>query len=158
MIDRLTLAALARAVTVGHLVVRLPNGSTKTLTGSADGPEAEITLVRPGALGRALAGGVLGLLDAYMSGVIETTDLAGFLHMAASNQQRWAEQHPRLYAAGRTASKARSHGPSRVDTMAGHYNLGNEFYASWLDPSMTYSAARFSDGDDLAAARSESVV
>jgi cyclopropane-fatty-acyl-phospholipid synthase len=26
-----------------------------------------------------------------------------------------------------------------------HYDLGNEFYSSWLDPSMTYSSAKFED-------------
>jgi cyclopropane-fatty-acyl-phospholipid synthase len=30
--------------------------------------------------------------------------------------------------------------------IARHYDLGNDFYALWLDPSMTYSSARF-DGD-----------
>ena len=27
--------------------------------------------------------------------------------------------------------------------MVEHYHLGNDFYAAWLDPSMTYSSARF---------------
>ena len=30
--------------------------------------------------------------------------------------------------------------------IASHYDLGNDFYALWLDPTMTYSSARF-DGD-----------
>ena len=38
-----------------------------------------------------------------------------------------------------------------VDTsrrnIAEHYDLGNEFYRLWLDPSMTYSSARFDGGD-----------
>lgn len=28
-----------------------------------------------------------------------------------------------------------------------HYDVGNEFYQLWLDPSMTYSSALFEDGD-----------
>lgn len=31
--------------------------------------------------------------------------------------------------------------------MTDHYNLGNEFYESWLDPTMTYSSARFERPD-----------
>jgi cyclopropane-fatty-acyl-phospholipid synthase len=35
-----------------------------------------------------------------------------------------------------------------------HYDLGNAFYAAWLDPTMTYSAAIFDDGvNDLSAAQ-----
>ena len=39
------------------------------------------------------------------------------------------------------------------ENIAAHYDLGNDFYAEWLDPSMTYSSARFAPGDDLEAAQ-----
>ncbi|HEX7278718.1 MAG TPA: cyclopropane-fatty-acyl-phospholipid synthase family protein [Solirubrobacterales bacterium] len=35
----------------------------------------------------------------------------------------------------------------------GHYDVGNEFYALWLDPSRTYSCALWGEGDDLEAAQ-----
>src|SRR4029453_13612977 len=41
--------------------------------------------------------------------------------------------------------------------IAAHYDLGNDFYAAWLDPSMTYSSARFAPGDDLEAAQRRKV-
>ncbi|UXN73089.1 class I SAM-dependent methyltransferase [Devosia sp. A8/3-2] len=31
--------------------------------------------------------------------------------------------------------------------IAEHYDLGNDFYGMWLDPSMTYSSAVFTSGD-----------
>jgi cyclopropane-fatty-acyl-phospholipid synthase len=31
--------------------------------------------------------------------------------------------------------------------IAAHYDLGNDFYAAWLDPTMTYSSARFAAPD-----------
>jgi cyclopropane-fatty-acyl-phospholipid synthase len=34
-----------------------------------------------------------------------------------------------------------------------HYDLGNDFYAAWLDPTMSYSSARFGESDDLEAAQ-----
>jgi cyclopropane-fatty-acyl-phospholipid synthase len=43
------------------------------------------------------------------------------------------------------------------DNIAAHYDLGNDFYAEWLDPSMTYSSARFAAGDDLEAAQHRKV-
>ena len=35
------------------------------------------------------------------------------------------------------------------ENIAAHYDLGNDFYAEWVDPSMTYSSARFAPGDSL---------
>ena len=38
--------------------------------------------------------------------------------------------------------------------IAAHYDLGNDFYSAWLDPTMTYSSARFADpGDTLETAQ-----
>lgn len=34
-----------------------------------------------------------------------------------------------------------------------HYDVGNDFWASWLDPAMVYSGALWEPGDDLAAAQ-----
>jgi cyclopropane-fatty-acyl-phospholipid synthase len=45
-----------------------------------------------------------------------------------------------------TRSKARNN-------VEAHYDLGNDFYAAWLDQGMTYSSAVFADGDDLDAAQ-----
>lgn len=44
-------------------------------------------------------------------------------------------------------------GATAVSTMVDHYNLGNEFYSAWLDPSMSYSSAVFRAGDDLESAQ-----
>ena len=38
-----------------------------------------------------------------------------------------------------------------------HYDLGNDFYAAWLDPGLTYSSAVFAPGDDLEAAQARKV-
>lgn len=34
-----------------------------------------------------------------------------------------------------------------------HYDVGNDFWATWLDPAMVYSGALWEPGDDLAAAQ-----
>jgi cyclopropane-fatty-acyl-phospholipid synthase len=39
------------------------------------------------------------------------------------------------------------------ENIAAHYDLGNDFYREWLDPTMSYSSARFAPGDDLEAAQ-----
>src|SRR5712671_4640805 len=39
------------------------------------------------------------------------------------------------------------------DAIAHHYDVGNDFYAMWLDPTMTYSCALWDDAADLHAAQ-----
>jgi len=38
---------------------------------------------------------------------------------------------------------ARTPRQARAKNIAAHYDLGNEFYGQWLDPTMTYSSAYF---------------
>jgi cyclopropane-fatty-acyl-phospholipid synthase len=42
------------------------------------------------------------------------------------------------------AHRLRDNAPRQArDNIAAHYDLGNDFYAAWLDEGMTYSSARF---------------
>ena len=43
------------------------------------------------------------------------------------------------------------------ENIAAHYDLGNDFYAQWLDPTMSYSSAMFDAGEDLEAAQRRKV-
>ena len=47
------------------------------------------------------------------------------------------------WLAHRAARQRAAPGPAR--NIAHHYDLGNDFYAAWLDPGMTYSSAIFAD-------------
>ncbi|HWU92736.1 MAG TPA: cyclopropane-fatty-acyl-phospholipid synthase family protein, partial [Sphingomicrobium sp.] len=53
------------------------------------------------------------------------------------------------------AHRLRDNAPAKARAnIAAHYDLGNDFYAAWLDATMTYSSARFgSAGDSLEAAQ-----
>jgi cyclopropane-fatty-acyl-phospholipid synthase len=52
------------------------------------------------------------------------------------------------------AHRLRDNGPTQArENIAAHYDLGNDFYAAWLDLSMTYSSARFGPGDTLEQAQ-----
>lgn len=153
MKDRIALQVLGRTITTGRLDVTFGDGSNTVLDGDATGPQASVTLYTDGVISGALTGGALGLLEAYMDHEFETDDLAAFLHFAAANQQAWVAHRPRLYRLGRWASRWRPTRTTNVDTIAGHYNLGNDFYAKWLDPSMTYSSARFDEATELGEAQ-----
>ena len=82
---RIAMAAAAR-VTVGHLVVVLPDGETRTFGESAAEPAAEIHIHDQDALVRLLVGGETGGGEAYMDGLWSSPDLAGLLRWAALNR------------------------------------------------------------------------
>lgn len=143
-----------------HLIVQLPSGYRVACGDPAAGVFAEWRLNRWNALLRLGGSGALGFAEGYVNKEWETPDLRALLDVLA----RAFDQIGVAQARG---------GPSRVigqvqhwlnaNTRSGskrniafHYDLGNAFYALWLDKSMTYSAACFSAPDqNLDAAQAE---
>jgi cyclopropane-fatty-acyl-phospholipid synthase len=97
---------------------------------------------------RILFGGSIGAAEAYMEGLWSADDLTTVMRILALNQKAFADMEKglarltaplyRLYHSARKNTKA----GSRKNIMA-HYDLGNDFYALFLDKTMTYSCAIF---------------
>ncbi|MCG2576985.1 cyclopropane-fatty-acyl-phospholipid synthase family protein [Dechloromonas sp. XY25] len=148
--DTSTVFSLLEKLTRGLLEVRLPNG-TSALFGNG---ERGITLqVHDEAMfGRVLARGDIGLAEAYLDGQWDSSDITGLLALLARNRDVLARA---VYGSWRQLLAARlrhwfnrnSRTGSKRNIMA-HYDLGNDFYRLWLDPSMSYSAALYRPQDD----------
>jgi cyclopropane-fatty-acyl-phospholipid synthase len=129
----------------GALAVRTPEGVRVANPGNGAGPQAELILHRWRALRRLLFGGDLGFSEAYLDGDWDSPDLAAFIELAARNQAI-ADLHSEGTLLSRTlrrvrhAARANTNRTARRNVEA-HYDLGNEFYAAWLDRGMTYSSA-----------------
>lgn len=147
---------LRRLVREGTLHVTL-EGSSFDVVGSSAGPEASITIAQAEMVTRrVLRSGGVGFAEAFIDGLWDTPDLAALLELAASNHDR-RRRSATWETAMRTSRTAWDRlrgtvGSSAVRTMVEHYDLGNEFYAAWLDPSMSYSSGIFTNGADLEAA------
>lgn len=147
-----------RRVRCGSVVVRWPDGRVRTYAGPLDGPAAEIRVHDGRAVFRALLGGSIGLADAYVEGQWDTPDLLAVLRFATANldahESRIAGSAPAVWWHRLLhALRANTRTGAKKNILA-HYDLGNEFYAAWLDPDMTYSCALF-DGSqtDLSQAQ-----
>jgi cyclopropane-fatty-acyl-phospholipid synthase len=119
--------------------------------GGDRGLEARWTLARWRAAGRVLLRGDLGFAAGYLTGDWTTPDLAALLTGLAANYDRVTERLKglKLLGLGQTLAHALNHNSragARRNILA-HYDLGNDFYSSWLDPSMTYSSALFETGE-----------
>lgn len=130
----------------GSANVSLPDGRTLTF-GDADGPQVDFTIKDYRFARRVLSSGDIGFAEGLMAGEWESNDLSALLTLLASNVERFM----RLLEGGpigkalhwlRHLSNANTKSGARRNILA-HYDLGNEFYSSWLDASMTYSSARF---------------
>ncbi|MCX7357761.1 MAG: cyclopropane-fatty-acyl-phospholipid synthase [Alphaproteobacteria bacterium] len=153
IVARLKAPASAKAVLMGLLqvkggtpIVTLPNGRVLAF-GDGTAPHVDFRINSYSFAKRVLANGDIGFAEGVMAGEWESNDLSALLTLLASNIERFT----RLMEGGpigkalqwlRHRSNANSRSGSRRNILA-HYDLGNEFYSSWLDPSMTYSSARF---------------
>ncbi len=146
---RALLARVLGRIGVGTLTVVLPGGTRARHVGAAAGPEAVLVLHRWRALRRLLTGGDIGFAEAYLDQDWSSPDPVALLELAARNMARipGAEGGTlpvRLWHRLRHLARSNSRAGSRRNIMA-HYDLGNDFYAQWLDPGMSYSSGIYAD-------------
>ena len=143
--------AFAGRLEKGALDVFMPDGRHFRFGGAAPGPQAAMMVKDLGFAKRLLGGGDLGIAEAYLRNEWETPDLTRFLQLFCANQPliaRMLEGKPLvrlLQMAGHWLNRNTRAGARR--NIHAHYDLGNEFYASWLDPGMTYSSALYLGGE-----------
>jgi cyclopropane-fatty-acyl-phospholipid synthase len=131
----------------GTLTIVLPSGVTITHRGGQPGPDAMLVLHRWRALRRMVLGGSLGLARAYMDDDCRTPDIKALLDFGMKNEASLVKSPPegrrtRIVERLRLLRRANTKRGSRRN-IAAHYDLGNAFYAHWLDRGMNYSSALF---------------
>ncbi|MBX3478119.1 MAG: class I SAM-dependent methyltransferase [Brevundimonas sp.] len=140
------LVRLGRLWGRGRLDVVLPGGGRWRL-GREARPHAVWRVRRWRALARMVGRGDIGFAEGYLAGDWDTPDLTGLLVAFADNYEGLARivTGSRLLrgldAVGHALSRNSRRGARR--NIVAHYDLGNAFYAGWLDPGMTYSSALF---------------
>lgn len=134
----------------GTLDVELPDGTARRFEGAEPGPHG-VWRIRNGdrLVRHVLAGGEVGIGDAFLDDCWDSPDLTRLLMTLYLNEpyyrgpfeKNWIGrlygwwQHRRNANTRRTARRNIEH----------HYDLGNDFYALWLDETMAYSSAVFAE-------------
>jgi cyclopropane-fatty-acyl-phospholipid synthase len=136
---------LLRSIRGGRLDLRLPDG-TACQFGEGE-PIAYLQVHDLSLFARVLARGDIGLAEAYLDRHWDSPDLSALLTLLANNRDALRRA---VYGSWRTLLTARArHWLNRnnrrgsVRNIAAHYDLGNDFYKLWLDPSMSYSGALY---------------
>jgi len=132
----------------GCLLFELPDGRAIRFAHAESGPDAVVTVHDYNFVKRAMAGGDVGFAESYMDGEWSTPDLTEVLRFFAANFEaagrlavggaivRWVNMIRHMFSSRNTREGAKKN-------IEAHYDLGNDFYSLWLDPSMTYSSAVF---------------
>ncbi|KKB10289.1 SAM-dependent methyltransferase [Devosia chinhatensis] len=135
----------------GSVTVIFPNGHTRTIGQPNTGEHATLRLNNFKVLTESSKRATVGFAASYMNGDIEIDDLTALFRFFLQNRAMFDNANRGFIH--RAASDLHYH-ISRRNTLEGskqniaeHYDLGNDFYGQWLDPSMTYSSAVFTSGD-----------
>ncbi|MDX1649225.1 MAG: cyclopropane-fatty-acyl-phospholipid synthase family protein, partial [Myxococcota bacterium] len=144
----------------GALVLEEPGLPPRRFGDPQRGPSVRVRVHDAAALWTALAsGGIVGGAEAYAEGAWDCDDLTALVRLFLRNPEGMngfeggpARLAGLLRALGHRARRNHRRGARR--NIAAHYDLGNDFFAAFLDPTMTYSCAFFEDASvDLETAQ-----
>jgi cyclopropane-fatty-acyl-phospholipid synthase len=131
----------------GGIDAVLPDGTHRLLGGRAPGPLPVVRLHSWRALVRLMSSGSVGWYKAWALGEWSSPDpvpLFDLFMRNASSLGETARSKGFFRQVNRLAHAFRGNDRSGARrNIAWHYDLGNDFYAAWLDPGMTYSSAVF---------------
>lgn len=136
------------ALEVGSLEAHLPDGQIRILGGRGDGPACIVHLHRWSALIRLALSGSVGWYRGWTKGEWSSPDPVPLFALFMANAIRLGNTArpsglPRLLMRLWRSLHPNSRRGARRN-ISYHYDLGNHFYALWLDRSMTYSSALYS--------------
>lgn len=154
--DRIVLNALSK-MTLGKLELTLPNGEVLVFGNGENNIEANIQVNHPDFFKSIALYGDIGFGEGYTSGLWDTSNITNVIKWVLLN----IESAPSV-----TGSKVKSLALNlfkianklthlrRANTLAGsqkniseHYDLNNDFFATFLDETMTYSSGYFTSED-----------
>ncbi len=147
---------LLSSLTRGSLTITLSDGEILRIGDDAAEVKATLRINSPEMFRKSILYGDVGFGESYVDGDWDTDSITNFISWWILNY----ENNPALSGSKRKFSPMgflqfldRMTHLFRANTKEGsrkniseHYDLSNDFYSLWLDPSMTYSSAHFING------------
>ena len=148
-----TLRAFFEKADTGQLTINFPSSKKIEFFGDSAGPLCDMTIHDWRVMGMIAKRGDIGLGEAYHLGLWDSSDVSEFLTYCSYNLNNIKNNGQASFL-----NKLRfylHHQLVRANTLYGskkniveHYDIGNDFYQSWLDPTMTYSSAIRGNSND----------
>ncbi len=145
-----SLLKLLQGLKQGRLTLTLPNSAVMEFGNRQDQLSADIQIHDWSVFKQIMSHGDIGFAESYIRGEWNTSDLKSILELAVRNRIILEKA---IYGSWTGSIFYRLKHWLRDNTKTGsrknihaHYDLGNAFYSLWLDPTMSYSSAWFSEG------------
>lgn len=137
-----------RRLKAGRLAITLPDQTRIEINGKENLEERATLEIRHWKVfQKVLLKGEVGFGEAYVKGEWTTPNLVGLMKILISNQKAFQENQEPLFVIKWLFKiqnwLLKNTIRQSVSNVHAHYDLGNDFYRLWLDPSMTYSCALF---------------
>ena len=141
----------------GYLEIQNHDSKIYKFGNESEQLRAKIKINKPGLTLQIIKSGSVGLAEAYMRNEFETDNLTNLIEITAKNIKIVYKfsgifdlsMINKLKSIFIKNNKSRS-----KKNISKHYDLGNDFFSLWLDPSLTYSSAIFEkQKDDLFSAQ-----
>jgi cyclopropane-fatty-acyl-phospholipid synthase len=146
-------------ISIGGITVSLPDNKIIYFGNRSSPIQGDITIHDYRFFSDIVLDGDIGLGEAYMEGAWDTKDLSGLFGIFIKNRDYLSNGYPATAWIVRQKNKlihflrANTLMGSRKNIMS-HYDLSNDFFRLFLDPSMTYSCGIYlSDSDSLEEAQ-----
>lgn len=148
-----TVFGLLQRLRHGELVLTLPDGA-ETRFGRADsGASVALHVRRWSFFRRVMLGGDVGFGEAYVDGDVDSPAITDVVALLIANRAELADGNvatalvSRLAESLRHLTRANTRRRSRHNIHA-HYDLSNDFFQTFLDPTLMYSCAMFASPEE----------
>lgn len=135
-------------IAYGSIRLSLHDGRCYEFSGAAEGPAAHLEIHSPDVLWNMAVGGDTAFARDYQAGKWDSDDIGALVDFAFRNDEALGGlvsgsplKRSLVWLAGQLKPNTRRRARANIHA---HYDLGNDFYALWLDPTMSYSSAVFS--------------
>ncbi|MFZ4597782.1 MAG: class I SAM-dependent methyltransferase [Terrimicrobiaceae bacterium] len=138
----------------GSLTVELPDGTRRVFGGLYKGLQAEMKIRDPAFFRRCVLFGAIGFGESFVAGEWESPDLTRVIawfvlnsdeaEALETNRQRGTGVFNVFNVVNRAIHNRRPNSlRTSRENIRDHYDLSNDFFRLWLDPTMTYSSGYF---------------
>ena len=148
--DKIVFSSL-KLIKKGHLILTNYDDEKYLFGDPSQKLKVKIKINKPGLTYQIVKSGSIGLAEAYMRGDFETDDLTNLIELTAKNINLVYKFSGLLDFSlfNKIKNFLLKNNKSRSKkNISKHYDLGNEFFSLWLDPTLTYSSAIFDRKDN----------
>jgi cyclopropane-fatty-acyl-phospholipid synthase len=140
-------------ISIGYLIVLFPDGSKKYFGDSQSNLQTELHIKDYSLLKNLLLRGEIALGEGYINGLWECDNIANLLKLFVLNFQQTGRLKPKFQGLFTLLDKIthrfkRNTITKAKDNISAHYDLGNDFFQTFLDKNMVYSCGIFNNNED----------